>query len=60
MIKASDELSEPAKAILSRTRGGFFRVPRKDEDRVHLWARHSDYSAAFACIRDAVAALPVQ
>jgi hypothetical protein len=28
-----------------------------DGDRVHLWARHSDCSAALTRIRDAVAAL---
>src|SRR6478609_5274602 len=39
---------------------GYRVIARKDGERVRLWARTtSDYSSAFARIRDAVAALPV-
>src|SRR3954452_15804440 len=39
---------------------GYRVIARKDGERVRLWARTtSDYSTAFARIRDAVAALPV-
>ena len=40
---------------------GYRVVARKDGERVRLWARMtSDYSNAFARIRNAVAALPVE
>jgi bifunctional non-homologous end joining protein LigD len=39
---------------------GYRVIARKDDERVRLWARTtSDYSNAFARIRDAIAALPV-
>jgi bifunctional non-homologous end joining protein LigD len=40
---------------------GYRVIARKDGERVRLWARMtSDYSNAFARIRNAVAALPVE
>jgi bifunctional non-homologous end joining protein LigD len=40
---------------------GYRVIARKDCEQVRLWARTtSDYSSAFARIRDAVAALPVE
>jgi bifunctional non-homologous end joining protein LigD len=39
---------------------GYRLIARKDGDRVRLWARTtSDYTHAFARVREAVAALPI-